>query len=131
MRDHGDRGTPSSTHPDDSAGLSWLAALCTPVPRLRAVTYLDEKAAEIRGEVPEELIPQDSDDLFRIYAVLMRAKGADVSPVDVHDAWVVWMQIRQPDHSALAPYETLDSETQDKDRPFVQAIRRVASREAR
>ena len=60
----------------------------------------------------------------------MRAKGADVSPVDVHDAWVVWMQIRQPDHSALAPYETLDSETQDKDRPFVQAIRRVATASA-
>jgi hypothetical protein len=95
------------------------------------LTYLDDTGALIRAEVPADLVPEDSDALFRLYAVLLRAKGAAVTADDVHDAWAAWMQSHQPNHTAIQPYDHLDRPTQDEDRPFVQAIRRVAEREAR
>ena len=91
------------------------------------MSYLDELAVRIRDEVPEAERGETALDLFRLYAVLALAKGKFVEASDVHNAWVAWMQDRQPNHEALEPFEKLDKETREADSPFVLAIRSVAS----
>jgi hypothetical protein len=91
------------------------------------VSYLDELAAQIEANVPEELLPDgDSNLLFRLYALLALAKGGRVGPEDVHNAWAVWMTERDPQHRSLKPFAELDSETRAADEPFVHAIRTAA-----
>jgi hypothetical protein len=92
------------------------------------MSYLDPIAREIAARVGDDLLPEgDTERLFRIYAVLARAKGADVGPEDVHDAWAAWMQERDPGHPAIRPYSELDAPTQAADLPYVEAIRAVAA----
>jgi hypothetical protein len=91
------------------------------------MSYLDELAVRIRDEVPESQRGETALPLFRLYAVLALAKGEDVQESDVHNAWVAWMQEREPHHDALRPFEELDEETREADAPFVRAIRAVAS----
>lgn len=92
------------------------------------MSYLDETARAIRDEVPDELIPDedDVDQLFRLYALLARAKGEAATNADVHDAWAAWTLGRGDDHESVKPYEDLDSEIKHEDDPFVRAIRKVA-----
>jgi hypothetical protein len=93
------------------------------------MTYLDEIASEIERRVPGGVLPdEDTAPLFRLYALLVLAKGREVNAIDVHNAWVAWMQERDPTHRSIKPFEELDAETQSADEPFVQAIREVAER---
>jgi hypothetical protein len=69
----------------------------------------------------------DADDLFRLYAVLLRAKGANVTEGDVHDAWSAWMATRDAEHESLVEYQALPTEIQDQDRVFVTAVQRAAA----
>jgi hypothetical protein len=91
------------------------------------VTYLEQMAAAIRARVPPGVLPDedDVDGLFRIYALLARVKGEQVTAEDVHDAWAVWMLGREPEHSSIRPFCDLDPSTRREDRPFVDAIRAV------
>lgn len=96
------------------------------------MTYLDEIAARIREQVPPGLHPAgDVSALFRIYALLALVKGVDVGAADVHDAWAVWMQDRQPGHPSIRPFADLDRAVQAQDEPYAAAIRKVASAMAR
>lgn len=89
--------------------------------------YLDDIAAVVRSFVPDERIPPgDADSLFRLYAVILQAKGLDVTEADVHDAWAAWMATQKPDHAALLPYSELDPEIREQDRVFAGAIRSAA-----
>lgn len=91
------------------------------------MSYLDEVATAIKEHVPAEVLPDtDTQELFRLYAVLALAKGRDVSAADVHNAWAAWMQERNPAHRSIQPYSALDAATQRSDDHFVSAIRRVA-----
>ncbi len=93
------------------------------------LTYLNDVAQEIRDEVPQDVLPGGSTlALFRLYAVLLLAKGPDVTPEDVHNAWVAWMASQDAGHEALVPFHELDASTQAEDSPYVAAIRRVARR---
>ena len=92
------------------------------------MTYLDDLAYLIRAEVPDALVPPDSEPLFLVYAVLLRAKGDEVTASDVHDAWSAWMQGTRPDHDSARPFDDLDDETRAQDEPFVRAVRAVARR---
>jgi hypothetical protein len=93
------------------------------------VTYLDELAAQIERQVPAKLLPGDNTALlFRLYALLVLAKGQAVTAPDVHNAWAVWMQEIDPSHHAIRPFDQLDPETQTADEPFVAAIKVVAER---
>jgi hypothetical protein len=93
------------------------------------MSYLDELGAEIQQEVPEALLPShDTTLLFRLYALLLLAKGQAVTAPDVHNAWTVWMQEIEPDHCAIIPFEELDPVAQASDEPFASAIRSVAKR---
>ena len=92
------------------------------------MTYLDQLADLIRSCLPAEAEPPaDSDNLFRIYAVLLRAKGEQVTEEDIHDAWSAWMQSVNSRHQALVPFQDLDAQTRAFDAPYAQAIR-AASR---
>jgi hypothetical protein len=93
------------------------------------MTYLDELAAEIKGQLSPDLVPgEDTGTLFRIYAVLALAKGTAVTAEDVHNAWAVWMHELDPGHRSIKPFNELDEDTQASDEPFVKAIRAVAGR---
>ncbi len=92
------------------------------------MTYLDDLAQLLRDRVEPALVPADADDLFRFYAVLLRAKGSDVTADDVHDAWSAWMQQRDPAHPSIVPFEDLTEEVRLSDEPYVEAIRAVALR---
>jgi hypothetical protein len=96
------------------------------------MTYLDEVARAIREAVPPDLMPDgDTAPLFRIYAVLALARGAEVTTEDVHDAWVAWMLERDPGHPSLRPFDELDEDVRRMDEPFAQAIRAVAATRGR
>jgi hypothetical protein len=91
------------------------------------MTYLDLIGEDIRRHVPDDVLPNgDIDELFRLYAVLALAKGADVTAADVHNAWSAWMQTREPNHESLRPFEELDHQRQVADEPYVDAIRAVS-----
>lgn len=89
------------------------------------MTYLDALASKIRINVSAGIgIPDDSDDLFLLYALVARVKGLQVNTRDVHDAWVAWMQARGENHASMVPFEELDAAIRREDEPFVDAIRR-------
>jgi hypothetical protein len=96
-----------------------------------SANYLDALAERIRSEVPASDLPdEDTDSLFRLYAVLLLAKGQEVTCDDVHNAWVAWMLDRRRDHDALVPFAELPVEVADSDAPFVAAIHSVARADA-
>ncbi|MFL6264071.1 MAG: hypothetical protein ACJ76Y_30675 [Thermoanaerobaculia bacterium] len=61
-----------------------------------------------------------------MYAVLLRAKGIDVTCSDIHDAWSAWIAERNRDHTSLVVYEHLSPEVQREDLIFAVAVRRAA-----
>ncbi|GAA1891093.1 hypothetical protein GCM10009837_11560 [Streptomyces durmitorensis] len=91
------------------------------------MTYLDPLANLIRSCLPPDAEPPaDSGDLFRIYAVLLLAKGEQVTDEDVHNAWSAWMQSVDSTHEALLPFHDLTAETRAFDAPYAEAIRAAA-----
>jgi hypothetical protein len=91
------------------------------------MTYLDADANVIRSCLPEGTdVPEGSDSLFVLYAVLMRAKGSDTQASDVHDAWSAWMARTDPTHESIRPYGELAPSVRDADAPFLAAIRQAA-----
>jgi hypothetical protein maviaA2_03522 len=89
--------------------------------------YLQADANLIRSCLPENVsVPDDADNLFLLYAVLLRAKGADVEIDDVHDAWSAWMSQKDSSHDSIRPFRELDPATQSEDVPFWKAIRTAA-----
>jgi hypothetical protein len=96
------------------------------------MNYLDELAGEIAKEISPDVLPNaDASRLFRLYALLVLVKGTDVTAVDVHDAWSLWMLELDPGHRSIRPFEELDADTQASDEPYVAAIRAVAGRPRR
>jgi len=93
------------------------------------MTYLDALADEIRAATAPGALPDDdTSSLFRAYAVLLLAKGEEVMPEDVHNAWVAWMLDRGESHESMVPFAELSAETQAEDSPFMAAVRTVARR---
>ncbi|WP_445513770.1 RipA family octameric membrane protein [Stenotrophomonas sp. 3(2025)] len=89
--------------------------------------YLDELASAILARIPEGRMPhEDTKELLKIYAVLARAKGTDVTCSDVHDAWSAWMSGRDPSHESLVPFEVLPDHVKAEDAIFADAIRAAA-----
>lgn len=89
--------------------------------------YIERDADLVRSQLPEGTsVPKESGELFRIYAVLMRAKGVKTTAADVHDAWTAWISYSEPDHESAVPFDKLNFETKEADEPFLIAIRRAA-----
>src|SRR5262245_46079096 len=93
------------------------------------MNYLDKLATEIqRTAVPDSTPPDEDLPLYRLYAVLMLAKGENVDSEDVHNAWVAWASDHAPESRNLLPFKELSLSVQRKDDRFVEAIHDVASR---
>lgn len=90
--------------------------------------YVGVVADAIRGHLDSSIIPPDSDDLFRLYALLALSVGEAVSARNVHDAWCIWQRSSDPGHQSLVPFDKLDAATQAQDEPFAIAIRATASK---
>ncbi|MGB3321226.1 MAG: hypothetical protein WBB05_01300 [Mycolicibacterium fortuitum] len=91
------------------------------------MSYLDTDAKLIRDCLPAGTgVPEDSNDLFILYAVLMRAKGESTRAADVHDAWSAWMSRNEPGHESIRPYDQLAPSVQEEDAPFLTAIHSAA-----
>ncbi|MGJ6969655.1 DUF7701 domain-containing protein [Streptosporangium sp. G11] len=96
------------------------------------MSYLDADAHLIRSLLPAGAAPpDDAAGLFVLYAVLLRAKGEEVSAEDVHDAWSAWMSTRDPGHPALVPFADLPLSSRAADEPYAVAIRAAASQRRR
>ena len=95
------------------------------------MNYLVEIANQIRAAVPGALVPEDSDDLFLMYAVLARSAGGHTTAENVHDAWTAWMASRGERHESMVPFADLPTSVQREDEPFAKAIRSVASAQTR
>ena len=92
------------------------------------MNYLDEIAIQIRLATPTDVIPKgDVMALFRMYGVLLLAKGVQVNSEDVHNAWVAWMLAKNSGHPALNPFSELPPEKSKLDSIYVSAIHEVAT----
>ena len=92
-------------------------------------SYLDQIAAEIRRNADPDAALSDEDlPLYRIYAVLLLAKGRDVTAEDVHNAWAAWASEHEPESRHLLPFKELSLRVQRKDQLYVDAIHQVAER---
>jgi hypothetical protein len=95
------------------------------------VNFLDLIAAEIQRAADPDAIPPDDDlPLYRLYAVLLLAKGKDVTAEDVHNAWAAWASEHEPKSRNLLPFKELSLHVQKKDEIYVEAIHKVANRMA-
>jgi hypothetical protein len=113
---------------DEQVALSTSPAAVTTV-RKYGVNYLEILAAEIQRTADPDSTPPDGDlPLYRLYAVLLLAKGEAVEAEDVHNAWVAWASDHDPDSRHLIPFKELSLPVQRKDQAFVDAIRSVAAR---
>lgn len=93
------------------------------------MNYLDMIAAEIQRAADPDARPPDEDlPLYRLYAVLLLAKGKDVTPEDVHNAWAAWASDHEPESRDLLPFKELSLRDQRRDQPYVDAIHQVAGR---
>lgn len=93
------------------------------------MNYLDLLAAEIQRTADPEASPPDEDlPLYRQYAVLLLAKGAEVTSEDVHNAWAAWASEHDPEHRNLLPFKELSLNVQQWDETYAEAIRTVAQR---
>ena len=92
-------------------------------------TYIDdvvERVAEKTGLKGEKLV--------RLYALLVLIKGEDVTLSDIHAAWSVNMNYKESnppycyghDHLSIVPFDQLSKETQDRDIPYLEALKEVA-----
>lgn len=92
------------------------------------MNYLDRLAAEIQRTADPDSRPPDEDlPLYRLYAVLLLAKGQDVTAEDVHNAWAAWASEHQPSSQHLKPFKELSLSVQRKDAAYVDAIHQVAA----
>ncbi len=93
------------------------------------MNYLDKIATEIQRAADPHALPPDQDlPLYRLYAVLLLAKGKDVTAEDVHNAWAAWASDREPESRDLLPFKELSLRDQRRDQPYVDAIHQVAER---
>lgn len=92
------------------------------------MNYLQATAERIRQELPAHAMPDGSEALLLMYAVLARTKGRLTTAEDVHDAWTAWMTLRAEDHESLVPFKDLSPEVRKEDEPFLRAIRAAAER---
>jgi hypothetical protein len=87
------------------------------------LNYLQRIAEDIQRHVSKDEMPDENTrGLFRIYAVLLLAKGEAVTTTDVHNAWVAWMCSIDPEHESIVPSEDLADAVVESDQPYVDAI---------
>lgn len=90
-------------------------------------SYIDKIAAEIRRTADPKAAQAGEDlPLYRLYAVLLLAKGPNVTAEDVHNAWAAWASEHEPESWNLLPFKELSLQVQSKDQLYADAIHQVA-----
>lgn len=90
--------------------------------------YLDKIAIEIQRTADPNTVPRDADlPLYRLYAVLLLAKGQDVTAEDVHNAWAAWASEHEPENRNVLPFKELSLRVQRKDQLYVDVIHQLAA----
>lgn len=84
--------------------------------------YTEEAKEILRFELEEDL----DEEYIEYYALLALTKGKDTTLEDVHDAWSMIEQ--DADHESLIPFEDLDEDTKELDRPYLDAIHNAAEK---
>jgi hypothetical protein len=74
----------------------------------------------------QQLLPGCPEPLLRLHVLLVLTVGDDTTEREVHDAWAVWCEARDPGHRSLIPFDDLTPEVQALDAKYAQAIRLVA-----
>lgn len=93
------------------------------------MNYIDAIAYQIESVLtPHDRPREHALDLYRLYALLVRSKGAQTTLADVHDAWSIWMLKQDPHHPAIIKFAQLSADKQFEDQPFLDAIKVVATR---
>ena len=68
----------------------------------------------------------DYESLLDLYATLVLVTGEKTTLENVHDAWSAWQNKTEPNHRSLKPFSELTKEVQELDRPYTEAIIKVA-----
>lgn len=89
------------------------------------MTY-DPDRYEHTEDMAHAAMPGEDPDLIHLYTLLALTKGEATTLADVHDAWALWRMQTRPDHPSLVPFGELTPETQEYDRPYMEAIHQVA-----
>lgn len=88
--------------------------------------YVHKIAQSIRQKVnPDDLPKKGLDRLFMYYALLALSKAPNVTNEDVHNAWSAWASEYDSRNPSLVPFQNLDSETQEKDSTYRDAINNI------
>ena len=73
--------------------------------------------------------------LINYYSLLVLVKGEDVTLSDIHDGWSMNMNFKDTapycyghEHFSLVPFDQLSKESQNKDIPYLEALKRVANK---
>lgn len=92
------------------------------------MNYIDALADRIWQLAEPKAVRMSNGDLplYRLYAVLARAKGTATTPEDVHDAWSAWMSGLVANHRSLVPFSDLEPHVQHLDDLYVAAIHAAA-----
>lgn len=95
------------------------------------VTYIDEVCSAVAQETGLK-----SKMLISYYSLLVLIKGEDVTMSDIHDGWSMNMNFKEPnpphcyghEHLSIVPFNELSKECQEKDRKYLDALKRVAKK---
>ena len=85
---------------------------------------------EIKEELSIELdwgVEGEYEPLLDLYTCLVLTTGENTTLENVHDAWSVWKNAYgDGEHRSLKPFSELIKEVQELDRPYTEAIIKVA-----
>lgn len=85
------------------------------------MTYIQDAV-----EAMTKALPDQPEELLRLYALLALTAGVDTTWEDVHDAWALWRDKTRSDHPSIVPFNELEYEVQELDLPYQKAIVKVA-----
>lgn len=82
-------------------------------------------------DAAHEAMPGEQPGLIRLYTLLAFTKGETTTLQDVHDAYALYMDMHEPWRQSLVPFEELPDWVAEYDRPYMEAIHKVAREVAR
>lgn len=85
-----------------------------------STNYINKVRTLLRTELPDV-----TDELLDLYALLALTRGPNTTMQNIHDAWAVWQSRILPDHPAMVPFKELAPSVQELDRKYLAAVLHV------
>lgn len=95
--------------------------------KLTGISFVESKRYQKALTELSSKLPKLDSRLVALYAQLAVTTGQDTTLENVHDAWSIYTEAKNPSHKSLVKFVELTAETQAKDAPFKDAIVEVAS----